>query len=432
MRANRNRPPDSNDPPVSTSGTTTGAATTENVRGIASLKYPEFRLLLISSPFGGIGNAMKQLVTAWQVYELTNSPALLGLTFLFQGIPGMAFSVFGGTLADMFDRRKLINISQGYTILSAILFGVLTITGAIAVWHIYILTFMASAVGSIANPSRRALISSLVPRSHVLNAITLQTSLQQGVQIIGPTVAGFALYQFGAGPAYFTAAFLTLPGYYAISKMKKIEEERKKAPARFNVQSIFGGLIFAWQTQVILWILLMDTVTNVLGYWHHMMPVIAKDILDVGPRGLGILLSAPALGAFLGFGIILTMGNFKRKGLWMIGTVIIYNVMAFVFAYSTIFILSLALLAVMGAVDAFSRSIRNTALQLLPPEDKRGRVVALSQIFTTGGNSMGGAYLGLMAQLIGLQLALAIGAVVSGVFAVGVGVFSKKVRNFNV
>ena len=378
---------------------------------------------------------MKQLVTAWQVYEITGSSAQLGLTFLFQGIPGIAFSVFGGTLADMFDRRKLINISQGYTIISALILGFLTVSGKIEVWHIYVMTFLASGIGAIANPSRRALISSLVPRTHVLNAITLQTSVQQGVQIIGPTVAGLALGAFGPGPAYFVNAVLIIPGFYAIMMMKEVEQERrarKGTPVRFNLPTIFGGLIFAWQTQVVLLLLLMDTVTNVLGYWQTMMPVIAKDILSVGPTGLGILLSAPALGSFVGFGIILAMGNLKRKGLWMIAAVIIYNALVFVFAYSTSFIFTLVLLALMGGVDAFSRSVRNTALQLLPPEDKRGRVVALSQIFTSGGNSMGGAYLGFMAQAIGIQLALAIGAVVSGVFAIFVGIFSRKVRNFDI
>ena len=374
-------------------------------------------------------------MNAWQIYEITGSSAQLGLAFLFQGIPGIFFSVFGGTLADMFDRRRIINISQGYQVLSGVALGFLTLSGHIHVWHIYVMTFMSSAIGSAAGPARRALITSLVPRPYLLNATTLQTSVQQATQIAGPTLAGLLLAAFGPAPAYFVNAVLIVPGYYAIMMLKDkliSQDTGKREKVKLNLSTIFGGLIFAWQTQVLLFILLMDTVTNVLGYYQYMMPVIAKDILRIGPVGLGMLLSATPFGSFFGYVLILALGNLKKKGLVMVITVIVYNVLLFAFAQSTVFALSLIICGAMGAVDAFSRAIRNTLLQLMAPDEKRGRVVALSQIFAGGGNSMGGAYLGFMAQAIGIQMALAIGAVVSAGFAISVGLFSRKVRDFDV
>ena len=415
----------------SSDGSSSGS---DSVRGFASLKFAGFRLLFISTPFGNIGNSMRTIVNAWQIYDITGSSAQLGLAFLFQGIPGIFFSVFGGTLADMFDRRKIINISQGYQILSGVALGVLTLSGHIHVWHIYVMTFLSSAIGSAANPARRALITSLVPRTHLMNATTLQTTLQQGTQIAGPTIAGFVLAVFGAAAAYFVNAVLIIPGFYAIMLLsnKFIDDSgRTKEKLKLNVGTIFGGLIFAWQTRVLLLILLMDTVTNVLGYYQYMLPVVAKEVLGGGPFALGLLLSATPAGAFVGFALILAIGNFKRKGLVIICAIVIYNVLLFAFSQSTFLVLSLIIAAAMGAVDSFSYSIRNTALQAMAPDEKRGRVVALSQIFAGGGNSMGGAYLGFMAQAIGIQTALAIGAVISAGFAISVGVFSKRVRKFD-
>ena len=434
MRSGTTKPPDKDEPSENSGPVDTKSSAPENIKGLASLKFEGFRLLFWSTPFGNIGNSMRTIVNAWQIYEITGSSAQLGLAFLFQGIPGIFFSVFGGTLADMFDRRKIINISQGYQILSGVALGFLTLSGHIHVWHIYVMTFLSSSIGSAAGPARRALITNLVPRSHLLNATTLQTSVQQATQIAGPTLAGFILAAFGPAPAYFINALCIIPGYYAIMMLKDIlvqKDTGKKEKVRLNLGSIFGGLVFAWQTQVLLFILLMDTVTNVLGYYQYMMPVIAKDILNAGPIGLGILLSATPFGSFFGYALILALGNLKRKGLVMVITVIVYNVFLFAFAQSKVFWLSLLILGAMGAVDAFSRAIRNTLLQLMAPDEKRGRVVALSQIFAGGGNSMGGAYLGFMSEAIGIQKALAIGAVISAGFAVSVGAFVKRVRKFD-
>ncbi len=401
----------------------------KSIRGLASLKFRDYRLLFFSTPFSSAGMAMETLANAWQVYQLTGSTAQLGLTFLFQGIPSIGMSLFGGTLADKFDRKRLINIGQAFNLLMAVLLAVITLTGVVRVWHIFTITFMISVIGNLTGPARSALMPDLVPRAYLLNATTLMTTGTRMATMTAPLLGGVILGQMGAGSVYVFNAFLILPAVIATA-MIKIPPNPNARKVRFNLQAIFGGLRFAIQSQVLLLLLLMDTITQVLGYYPAMMPVIADEVLKVGPTGLGLLLTAPAIGEFAGFAGILMVGNIKRKGLVLVGTIVLYCALLVVFAQAESFIFALMVLGLLGAVDAVSMSIRQTSLQLLAPAEIRGRVLALTSVFAVGGNSLGGAYLGLIAQFVGIQTAIAMGGIIAGGFALTVGIFSSRVRKF--
>lgn len=417
------------EPPPNPKTASTTEVSEKSTRGFASLKFRDYRLLFLSTPFSSAGQGMQSLANAWQVYELTQSSTQLGLTFLFQGIPSIVMSLFGGTLADKFDRRRLINISQAFHLSMAIFLAVITLTGVVRVWHIFTITFLISTVGSLTAPARSALMPDLVPRAYLLNATTLMTTGSRLSMMTAPLLGGVVIGALGAGSAYIFNAFLMLPAIIAIA-MVKIPLNPNARKVRFNLPAIFEGLRFAISSQVLLLLLLMDTITQVLGYYPAMMPVIAKEVLAVGPTGLGILLTAPAVGEFVGFAGVLTLGNIRRKGAVLVATIVVYCALLVVFAQSEWFIFSLLILGLLGAVDAVSMAIRQTSLQLLAPDDKRGRVLALTSVFAVGGNSIGGAYLGLIAGFVGIQTALAMGGIIAGAFALSVGIFSRKVRKF--
>lgn len=408
----------------------TPQAQNENVRGFASLAYRDFRLLFLTSPLSGIGQQMRAFANAYQVYEISGSPAQLGLTFLFQAIPMMVMGLFGGTLADIMERKKLININQANQIIMALVLGFLTLSGHIEVWHIYAITFYTSLTGGLEQPARMAILPSVVPRSHLMNATTLTASNARISQLIGPPLAGIAVGTIGISAGYFFNAILIVPAFFAIRALR-IPPDPNRRKIKLNLATIFEGLRFAIATRIIIAFILLDFTAQVTGNYQTMLPVIAKDVLAVGPEKLGMLYSAPAFGSLVGFFGLLMIGNIKRKGLAVILSVLSFCFLLFFYSQSEWFYASLIIGGSMGLVDSVGMAVRQTSVQLLAPNEKRGRVVALSPIFNGAANSLSGAFIGfLAAALDDVQKALMIGSFIGGGLALAYLLFWKRVRDF--
>lgn len=421
--------PDDSRPPSSPGPTTQPKdETAENIRGFASLKFPDFRLLWLTGPISSAGQSMRAFANAYQVYAITDSTAALGFTFLFQAIPSLVFSMFGGTLADIFDRKKLININQIFQVCVALLLGFLTFFGKIQVWHIYTITFCAACMGQLELPARQSIVPSIVPRAYLLNASTLNLTTQRISMLFGPSLAGITVAAIGVSAAYFFNAALILPAVFVIRRIKLMDSQRR--PVKLNFGTIFEGLHFAIASRVLIAFLLLDFIAQTTGYYQAMAPAIAKDILGQGPVGLGMLMSAPAFGSLTGFVTLLMIGNIKRKGLIIILSVLAWSALLAVFARSEIFVFSLLLAGLLGFVDSIQMAIRQTSLQLLAPNEKRGRVMAVNSIFSGSANSLGGAYMGILASFIGIQTALTVGAIIGASLSLSYLFFWKKVRDF--
>ncbi|MBI2867373.1 MAG: MFS transporter [Chloroflexi bacterium] len=400
----------------------------ERIKPFASLAYRDFRLLWLGMPFSQAGQWMRNTANAWQVYHITGSSTLLGLTFLFQGMPSIVVGLFGGALADTLDRRRLMLVTQSLQIGLALLLGVLTASGAIQVWHIYAITFASSCLFSVEGPARMALIPRLVPRPLLLNASALQSVGSQASLLLGPLMAG-AIIGVSVSYTYFLNAVMIVPAV-AVIGMMRVPQAAAAQRARMRLPALFEGVAFVLKTRVLAAFLLLDTVTMVLGYYPAMMPVFAEDILRVGPLGLGALLAAPAFGAIVGFLAILAVGNIQRKGALIAVVTVLHGVVLALFAVSPWFLLSLLLVAMLGLLDSMSMAVRTTSFQMLAPDRVRGRVVSLVQIFAVGSNSLGGAYLGVISSLLGARLALGLGGAIAGSVALAIGVLWREVRAF--
>lgn len=401
------------------------------VHALAALKHRNFRLLLIGQPFVTTGAGMRSVVNAFQVYQITGDPRLLGLTFLFQGLPSLVMGLFGGTLADIMDRRRLARMTIGSQIVIALVLAWLTGTGRIEVWHIYLATFLGAALQSVTNPAIQALVPSLVPPQQLMNAIALQSATGQAAMLLGPLLGGVMLDLAGATSAYVIDAILIAPALFTLW-MLRVEAEPARRKVTLNLTSIFEGLVFVMRSRILLAFVLLDTVTMVLGYYPAMMPVMAKDVLRVGATGLGALLAAPSIGAMLGFAGVLLLGNIRRKGAVIVAVTIAHGIALALFAWSPWLIGSLLLVALLGFLDSMSVSVRTTCFQLLAPEHLRGRVMSVLFITAVSANSLGGAYLGLATSFIGPQAALATGGIAAALFSLGVAIAWRSVRSFSV
>jgi MFS family permease len=266
-----------------------------SLRPWASLRYRDYSLLFITSLFVTTAQQMRQTQNFYQVYELSGSAFQLGLTGLAQGVPLFVVGLFGGTLADFVDRRKLLLLTIAGNFLVAAGLGFLTTTGAIRVWHVLVGTALTSGLNIILNPTRMALISRFVPRSHLTNAVSLNSSVSQSAHFIGPMLAGLSLAWMSTGYAYLFNALFYAPAAAGIFLLK-IPEMPQRLRENFSIRSFLGGFRFLWRQPVVMTLVLLDFTIVGVGYYRPLLPIFVKEILNVGPAGFGALSSAPAVG----------------------------------------------------------------------------------------------------------------------------------------
>jgi len=395
----------------------------------ASLSYRDYRLLFFVALFATTAQQMRLTQNLFQVYELSGSAFQLGLTGLAQAIPLFALGLFGGTLADFVDRKKLLIITVAGNLLVAVALGLLTLSGTIRVWHILIGTALTSALNIILNPTRMALISKLVPRSHLTNAVSLNSSVSQAAHFIGPMIAGVSLEWMDIGTSYLFNALFYLPAAASIILIHTSgAPDSKKEP--FSVGSFLGGLRFLFSERIVLAMVLLDFIVAGVGYYRPLLPIFAKDILYVGPAGFGVLSSAPAVGGIIGTVLLLVIGDVEHKGLLALWSFLSYAVAVGFFAISTNFWLSVFLLGILGLVNSLQAVMRQTTFHLLTPDQVRGRAFAVFNMFSQGANSVGATQVGFMAALLGAPGSLLFGCAVGSILTLACWAALPGLRRF--
>jgi len=395
----------------------------------ASLAYRDYSLLFALSLFATTAQQMRQTQNFYQVYEISGSAFQLGMTGVAQGLPIFVFGLFGGTLADFLDRKKLILYTTGGNLLVAVLLGLLTLNGHIAVWHIQAGTALTSALNIVLNPTRMSLISYLVPRSHLTNAVSLNSAISQGSHFIGPMLGGLSLAWMSTGNAYLFNALFYLPALAAIALLTipKIDASTRE---KFSLTSILSGVKFLFSEPVVLAMVMLDFIIIGVGYYRPLLPIFAKDILFVGPAGFGMLSSAPAIGGILGTLTLLMIRDVKSKGMLALWSFFSYAAALGVFAISTHFWLSLVLLGALGLANSLQAVMRQTSFHLLTPEPVRGRAFAVFAIFSQGANGVGATEVGFMAALLGAPGSLLFGCAVGGVLTLVCWLAMPGLRSF--
>ncbi len=395
----------------------------------ASLRYRDYSFLFTLALFAVSAQQMRLAQNLYQVYELSGSAFLLGMTGLAQGVPIFALGLFGGTLADFIDRKKILLITTFGNLLVAVALGLLTVTGLIQVWHILAGTAITSALNIVLNPTRMALISHLVPRSHLTNAVALNSSVSQGSHFIGPMLGGLSLAWMSTGNAYLFNALFYIPAAIAVVLLK-FPAVDKTTREKFSLASFLGGVKFLFSEPIILTLVMLDFIVVGFGYYRPLLPVFAKDILFVGPAGFGMLSSAPAIGGVLGTFALLAIGDVKSKGALALWSFLLYAAALGVFAISTNFALSLLLLGAMGLANSLQAVMRQTSFHLLTPDHLRGRAFSVFNMFSQGANAVGGAEVGFMAAFLGAPGSLLFGCAVGGLLTVVCWTLIPGLRNF--
>ena len=389
------------------------------IRPWSSFLIRDFRLIWIAILCANTSMHMRNVASLYQVYDISGSSLQLGLTGFSQAFPFVCFGLLGGVLADTFNRKKMIISTQLMNLIPGVMLGMLTATGSIEVWHIYVLNLITATLQVLGSPARQAIVPNLVPPSHLMNAVTLTTIMQQGTQLTGPVFAGYLIDFVGLDKTYFVEAALLLPSVAVVLMVKK--SGQPQGPRRaINLRSLVEGFEFLWQQRIILSLFLLDFFAVLVGFYRPILPIFASDIFKVGAGGLGALYAAPAIGALVGSGLVLAAGNFERKGaVAIVGTVFFGLSLGFL-GLSQWFWMGLIAAGALGFSDAISVAIRRTVVQMLAPDNMRGRAASFLTVFAQATNAMGAVIAGAAAALVGASNALLVGSVLCIATVIGV------------
>jgi MFS family permease len=364
---------------------------------------------------GTTANQMLMVALAWHMYDITSSAWDLGLVGLFQFVPALIFTLPAGHVADRFHRGRIF---AGCMLAQALAAAVLlaAIYGDFSTRELILgISVLLGMARAFQMPAQQALTPQLVPAVLLQRAITLSASAMQAAIICGPALGG-VLYTFGPATVYASSLLLLLSaGALALA----VNYHHKTARAAATWNSVIAGVTFVWQRKVILGATSLDLFAVLLGGATALLPIFARDILQIGPVGLGLLRGAPAVGALV-MSLALVRWPLKRKvGHKLLLAVAIFGLATVVFGASSNFILSLVALVITGAADSVSVVVRNTLVQLETPDEMRGRVSAVSSIFIGASNQLGEFESGAVAALWGPVVSVVSGGIGTLLVAAG-------------
>ncbi len=352
---------------------------------------------------------MVGVAVGWELYERTASPLALGLVGLVQVLPVILLALHAGHVADRFDRRRVVFAAQGTLALCSFGLALLSLTqGALIL--VYACLLGIGVARAFNNPASAALLPQTVPQAAFTNAATWSSSSWQLAAVLGPALGGIliALSQ-SAVPIYLLDTFGCLTFVLLVRLIQGKQTARTKEPA--TLKALAAGAGFILRNKVILATITLDLFAVLLGGAVALMPVFAKDILRVGPSGLGWMRAAPSIGALLMAVIIAHRPPFRRAGYTMLWAVAGFGFATIVFGISTSFLLSVLMLGLLGALDQISVVIRSTLLLTRAPDEVRGRVYAVNSVFVGASNELGAFESGLVAALFGPIFAVVSGGI---------------------
>lgn len=373
----------------------------------AALGQRDYRLFWLGRLFSVIGSQMQQVAVAWHVYQLLQGRVLplalpwggsidlgasalgLGAVGLARILPVFAFALLGGLLADSYPRRRILMVSHVLAATNALLLAFFTLRGTIDLPRLLLLLAVGAAISALDEPARQAMVVNLVPRPLLPSAINLNTLLFYGASMAGPALAGLMVGALDLGWVYLVDALSFLVVLAALLAMRHRDRAPEQPPG-LSWPALREGLRFSFRQEMVRSTMILDFVATFLSSGRYLLPIIATELLGLGPRGYGILSSAQAVGAVLAGLVLGLRPPIRRQGAALLGGVVVYGLASALFGLSRSPVLSYLLFALTGAGDMVSTVVRGTLRQTVTPDALRGRMTSVNMLFFTGGPQLGG------------------------------------------
>ena len=422
-----------------------------------ALQHRDYRRLIASQFLSLVGSQMQAVAINWHIYLLTRSPLALGFVGLTRVVPIVVFSLWGGVVADRQDRRRVMIVTQLAMTAVALALSGLTFAHRETLWLLYALNFLSAAAVAFDGPARQALIPRLVPPEDLPGALSLNLSVFQAALIGGPALAGL-LIAGHTGPLHIGAARLPPEGtpintsalaliyfvnavsflavIFALVTLRTSGAPEKSDETAHPWEALKEGLRFVFRTPLMVWTMGLDFLATFFSGATTLLPIFADQILNVGARGYGILVAAPAAGALAGSLLVSIRPLPPRQGRVFLMSVAAYGAATVVFGFSRSFPLTLAALAATGFADAISTVIRQTLRQFITPDRLRGRMTSVNMIFFMGGPQLGELEAGFVASLfrstaVGVTFSVVSGGIVTLLVVGAIAAAAKGLRRYD-
>lgn len=380
----------------------------------AALRYRDFSIVTLNQFCLTLAILIQEIIVAYSLYQITKDPLTLGLIGLAEAIPFISLSLWGGYVADRFNKQTIMKICLFFAIPMPLILwslfhyhGLGNLSTSQLSWGIYAVIFCLGTIRGFYNPSATSLKPFLIPRALYANGATWTTIGWQSGVIIGPMLGGFMLAFLGRETSLLTVAVLVSLCFVLINLLQK--RDFPKIETENVLHSLGDGFRFIWNSKIVLWSISLDLVSVLFGGVIALLPIFAEDILKVGPEGLGYLRAAPSIGALITMIALTRFPPTQHAWRNMLLAVAGFGVFTLLFAFSNSMWLSLFALAMTGACDSISVVIRQTILQIYPPDNMRGRVAAVNGMFVSSSNELGAFESGLAARYMGTIMATVFG-----------------------
>ena len=411
------------------------AATTRRRGMFRALSHRDFRIFWIGAFLSNVGTWMQAVAQGWLVLLLTNSAFWLGLDAFFATAPGFIFTLLGGVFADLIDRRRLLLVTQVIAGVAALGLAVLVYTQLVNQWMVLGFSFITGCCMALASPSFLAMTYDLVGREDLANAIAMNSTQFQLSRVVGPAFAGLAFEVFGLAGCFFAngLSFVAVVAALLVVRpaIQSVPKHSVRDP-RALWHDLVEGFHYVRSRPRVSSLLLLSAVNSLFGApYFTLVPIYARDIFKLEETGLALMMGAAGIGAFMGALLVAYLGDFRRKGWFVIGGAIAFGLFIINFAISSQLWLSLVFLVGLGFSIVICVALINTLLQKLVTDRMRGRVMSMFMLSFIGALPIGNIAAGAFSREFGPQPTLAAGGLIIVLFATGVMIFNRRLRDLH-
>jgi predicted MFS family arabinose efflux permease len=374
--------------------------------GLAPLRRPDYFKYLVGNGVSAAGSQAEIVAASWLLYQLTDSPLLLGLGGLFQALPIFLLVPYAGTMADRCSPRRILIAAQCLGAANSLALGLLTAAGWVEPWHVYLQALLQAGGAAFDVTARQALFPRLVPRQELDQAVALNFAAVRVAMLSGPSAGGWIAAYWGSAPVFFLNAASYLAMLAAVLAIREPQADRSSSTERPAREEMLRGFVFVARSPALATLLLLASLWGLLSYNPALLTIFARDVLDAGPRGLGILMSSGAIGQLAGSLALVGWGAARSRKNLLLGMGVLYTTAMAAFSFSRFFYLSAALVAVAAVAHAVFSATRHTILQRAAPDSMRGRVMGIHLLVTRGASPLSQMLSGVLVHWLGPAAAL--------------------------
>lgn len=386
---------------------------TAPLRPWSAFAFRDYRILWFSGAASSVTMQLRMLATVVWLYQETGSGLQLGLLGLIQLSVQLPANIYGGTLADQLDRKKLISFAQSFSFVLVSIMAVMVATDALRPWHVYLVTAILGVTAVVGGPARSALTANVVPRTHLMHAVTANTATFQIGAIVAPLAFAGAVTTFGIATAFAATAVIALPGAVLPLLIRTPGSPREGGGGGSFLQRTWEGFVFVKSHPILPGLYTMDLGVTVFTFYRQILPLIADKLYKSGAGAVGVLTAANSLGGVAGTFSLLFLARYRAKGMIVIYATLAYGVLIIAFGLSTSLWLGTVIIVGLGAADAVGMTTRQTTVQLTTPDHMRGRAVSFHSLSAMSANNIGTFEFGFMSQQISASSTLILGGGVS-------------------